>query len=349
MLLADSERSALWYRLWMSGRYLKHDVSIVEPGERGDPVTLQISLEDYAEVTPLAKPLSQPEQILLRCREYLLTAPDRGEDWICRTAMGCYIARPDGSILLHVTKHKKGDPCLGPELVDVEWPEFLIAMTPERLVYANSAATRKLELTMEGTYPTGSVSLVAHPEDAKGDHFAFCLGFGCKQNESGSERGPQIPIAIVPVAMLGQIHDQQSIIRVEDEFLTIRSKDNSQTIDARIEIKTGKPQKLRFGQTGDSKSWIEISTEPNAFLREMTTADDSMAHQITRDSNAYDPWRPLSSICEFLLDDPLITELCNCYAANQVEKLTSLNTRHAPCCRARFARTVRSRSMCIQE
>ena len=74
----------LKYRLWLSGRFTKHEVMLTPPS-RYSQCRLQIEVVEYEKAPRLAEPLTPAEEILLKCRRWFLRPSGWGGDLVYRS------------------------------------------------------------------------------------------------------------------------------------------------------------------------------------------------------------------------------------------------------------------------
>ncbi len=79
----SAERAAEWQqRLWKSGRFMRHEVSVFPCDSDSSGLTLRVEVVELKKAPPLNQPLSPEEAAMLKCREWLADAPKRGDDLV---------------------------------------------------------------------------------------------------------------------------------------------------------------------------------------------------------------------------------------------------------------------------
>jgi hypothetical protein len=304
VMVTESERTRLWYKLWLSGRYLHQTVQLVEPGEPIGLAELQIELKEFDQAPPILEPLSATEQALMKCREWILDSQRRGDDWVLRLPknLGCLVLSPVRGALVH------GAPTIDADKAT----EFLAMAMPKELTYACAAAGKRLSLPLpDGMRIVGSVELLTG-DDPNDPQRVRSLRFGLGLNHNSESVGPPVAMSVTvsPTHMISLAHMPDSEVKLDNDRLIIRS---SAIYEFQIDATTGRLIGLRFA--GDDESGVpscEITIEHGAFEREMDLAKERFLKNIS--VNAFTPSQPLSSIANSLIDDPLVVGLCREWA-----------------------------------
>jgi hypothetical protein len=293
--MSESARSQIWYKLWQSGRYLKHDVELIPPQQPGDEVELQITLKEYDKAPALAKQLSTEEEALLKCREWLVAAPHRGDDWVLRFSKptnACVIASPIHGALIRVE----------PELKSKQPCKFAAAMSPGGFLYSSSALPHKIAVPLNDARFVGSVQFKAlEGEDEK--KFQLVMGLGLSSKDENEKKSPaELSVSISPVFVLGLAHEHNAKCAINGRLLTIETDDEGSKTLIQLETDTGKLVRLQIGDVGD-EIITEITLERGAFQREWAAANKGLENRMSGPTNAFDLKRSLSSVIEQFCND----------------------------------------------
>jgi hypothetical protein len=318
-MLTESERTRLWYLLWMSGRYLEQDIDLIAPDQPSSSVELQITVAEYDQASPISQPLSAAEEALMKCRQWILDNEKRRDDWVCRFTgpyPGCVVVSPKQGLLCHGAP--SGDPPGAAADCDQGLPEFLLKATPNEVLYADAAATKKLMLPhCEGLRLYCKLDFLVDASDPEHPRrFTFATGFSSSDDSTAS--GISLRTTISPTHMISLAHLPDSEVKIEDGLLTVNSNGLE---ELRVDVRTGRLVKVCTPSGDDSPAPAsEITLEQGAFERELAAAEAQLATQ-AKDS-AFNPARPLGSIVEFLAGDPLITRACHLLAKDVEQEKT---------------------------
>ncbi|HEY4308426.1 MAG TPA: hypothetical protein VGN12_03150 [Pirellulales bacterium] len=306
-LYTDFERHRIVYQLSSSGRYLGQQVSTVASENPQRPIVLRIKLLDYDLATPLRDPLLPAEEALLKCREWVLAATDRGDDLTLRFTL------PDGEVaatysaaqglMLQLPALPTKD--LGGKS-DVHGQQVFIARRGE-ILYLHAPWTRRFQAAV----PSQSQIIVnlqtaAAPKRTPEDpQFAFMMGMGANYKGARSEPSPiLLSFDLLPASILSLAHSRDAICQSEDGVLTITWPESPGRI--RIEAATGRLLEFSmFGDEDDSSS-LEVSIEQGAFTRHWREIEKLLPRGVADLPNDYDANRPLSSLLTTLMHSPLL-------------------------------------------
>jgi hypothetical protein len=307
MVLTESERTRLWYKLWMSGRYLKHDVDLIAPIQPTGAADLQITLTEYDQAPPLAKPLTPVEQTLMKCREWILASTERGDDWVWNIEgpiNGRIIISSKSGLLAHLYPHNAEDKESQEILDKISWPETVLALTPQNLLYANSLVAKKLMLPCGHCQLAVDLGMCANvdPKDAE-HHFQTTFGTGFNFDVTDGSPPVDMHITVSPVSMFSY-RQLNFKFAISGGIVVVTNSEGEEA--ARIEMSTGRPLFLRIAI--DSNNQYEFRLEHDAFKKELALADEHLQRRITNNENVFDSQRPITSIADFLMKDPLIIQ-----------------------------------------
>ena len=314
VILPESQRTALWHKLWMSGRYLKHDVELIPPPKPNGVVELRITLVEYDKATPLAKPLSPEEKALLKCREWLLAAPQRGDDWVFRFATptsGSAIVSPANGFLIHLIPRNL-DNGHHSESGNDRWQEGLFAITSQCCTFENLVAGRKIFVPLPSAVLKCDLGARANADANDPDHpFRLNAGLGVSSNSTNQKHPPmEMQLSFPPVWMIGVVHHHNPKCSIENGVLTISGENGF--MKASIDTNSGQLISLGWGDEDTTDKSSTISLVHDAFKRELLSTEDRS--KIVKNNLLYDPQQPFSSIVNYFLADPITLQTCHSVA-----------------------------------
>jgi hypothetical protein len=306
-LYTDFERHRIVYQLSSSGRYLGQQVSTVASENPQRPIVLRIKLLDYDLATPLRDPLSPAEEALLKCREWVLAATDRGDDLTLRFVLpegevaATYSAAQGLMLQLPVIPAKDPD-----GKSEVHGQQVFIARRGE-ILYLHAPWTRRFQAGV----PSQSQIIVnlqavasakRTPEDSQ---FAFMMGMGANYKGARSEPSPiLLSFDLLPASILSLAHARDAICQSEDGVLTITWPESPGRI--RIEAATGRLLEFSMFGDDDDTSSLEVAIEQGAFTRHWREIEKLLPRAVADLPNDYDANRPLSSLLTTLMQSPLL-------------------------------------------
>jgi hypothetical protein len=305
MLITQSMRLGIWHKLWMSGRFRFQNVDLIRPTQPNESAKLQIGVWEYPPVTPLRTPLSEPEQIMFRCRDWLLDVQGRGDDFVVQWSgdtIATFVASPSKGVLFCGDLMQATFPAkLSEAELSKRLPIIAFALRPDRLTFTGPAFARRLEsIPLDGRLLVNwGMQPVFKPEEPDADEFQILLGTG--YNSSKDTRGTSIEwrINIAPVAALAVLYRHEPKCSIEGNVLTVATEMNMIRIDA----KTGALISMRRISEHDPGTIIDAGFHRDAYESEFSSANKRVGNRLTSAPNALDSRRPLSSAVEFLSGD----------------------------------------------
>ena len=301
----EAMRSQLLTKLWMSGRYLKQAVTLKPATQPGGQTVLHISLQEYPLASPIASPLSVEEQTLLRCRDWVLAAIERGETVSirapfstlrlqCATAKGkgalCFVEPLDG-------EQKNAKPDSAPRAC-------LLAATTDDVLLAYDGAKQSLQVPVVDAQINLNIHLdAADPAKEPGRSMQLAVGAGFSSKQKSSQSEPfLLRVTAAPVSIVALLHRESVKTSTADGVLTIES-DGAKF---RVEIATGRLLECKMPAAVEGGEPIAISVGVENFATLMAEARQRLGTDPGALPNAYASARSVSSIAEFALRSPLV-------------------------------------------
>lgn len=316
-IVTETLRSAWVYKLWMSGRYFEHGVTLARAKDGDDAMVLQIKLVDYKKAPPLRNPLTADEQLVLKCRESVLAALDRGDAFLVRGDLGSAtldvaMVKNDGILCLVAPAAAPADKQAGESSENEHGANaalsgpVLFAGKPGELLHAFSGGKQLLRAPI--TKARIIVALGVEPDlDPKNEKqkFKFMLNAGLTTKRDTVDALPvAASLSLAPVAMLGMLHQDDHKATAEGGVLTIGGGDTTYRIDQ----ESGRLLSCTMDLSDEDekiKRSFTLTIEPRSFADCLADAERRLAPGVLQQPNAYQAARPLASSLEFLLDSPV--------------------------------------------
>lgn len=241
--VTEHDRLAWKQRLWMSGRFLRSEVTLEPSADGGNGVTAAFDLEDYTSVGALGTPLTPEEAVMLRFREWLTATLSGGEDLVAAWERApnpgetITVGQPTGEFIL-----SSSDGML------VSWmPESEaacgVAVTADGIgcFLPGQAGRFEIPLPSAGCL-TAQVALALAANDEKGEKAAsgyqrrLTLGLGYASRSKPTAAPFAITARIEPAACLAIVHEGEAKTSWEGETLVVESTD----LVARFDGPTGR-------------------------------------------------------------------------------------------------------------
>ncbi len=262
---------------------------------------LSITLSEYHSVQPLGKPLSETEEVMKRCANWLENytqqqSTDMGDlviekhqtqisnDW-----MDCgfrLIISPNQGTLFHAT-------------FPTSWAihhSFLFSRGELCLFSHNKS--EKWTLASHSFVPT--VSIKCLPGDLEDHEYqnSLKLGYGMKQDRSNTQPTIKWEIECEPVAMINLLYRHGAKHEFQGDELCIASRG----IKFRIDRNTGELRQVSLTSPDISpQEWGSITFRKNAFM----TENNGLHTKTSKFAERYNPKLPLTSFTQFALDQLL--------------------------------------------
>ncbi len=251
-------------RLWDCGRFKKHLISIMRRSENPSNVLLLLDLQEVDHLPLINEPLTPIEQVVLRCRQWLLTIGDRKEDLALEF-------REDQSIVTIAFGGQRGIACRARFVDDSlkilgEDNDIALIMTDNFAGVYLPAANLKFTGSTAAAFITAFVSFGPKIEkDGKAD-FSFALGGFVTTTDQNSPSPvvslPFMTMRLGPAAFLDQVHNDDFSYDLRDGILTVIGPE----LKARIDAPTGRPLSLESTRPGQYQA--RLFTEVGAVDRE---------------------------------------------------------------------------------
>ena len=235
--VTERDRLAWRERLRQSGRFVRHEIDFYADPEDPAAVVARFDFEEYRAATPLSQPLSREEATMLRCRDWLVKAMNRGDDFVIDVARSqakvaqIVISATNGFLLAAMPN---GDQSCG----------LAVSGTAVSLLPAGGAGRLDMPLPTFGRLTaTLGLSLVrdrASTASASRYNPSLTMGYSFK---SGNKNAPTAFVAKLqfePVACLAMVHEGSPNVRFEGETLVIESASAA----SRIDSVSGRPLRL---------------------------------------------------------------------------------------------------------
>jgi hypothetical protein len=313
LMVTESERTRLWYKLWMSGRYIRHSIELIPPDEVGKQAVMRIVVLESPYAPPLSEPLSEVEQALLKCRGWILAAEERGEDLELYLGNNSLRSRftfaPKRGFITHCWSSDrddgKGPPPSDSAAEDASQPkqsmEMALIVTDDEIQYANLGMKPKLGIPA----PRGRIfsNLTLKLNHDLTSESPTLLGLGLALNSEAPDEGQskvQLVICIEPSYVLAIPRIGEVSTSVAGDVATIVSERDTIRSTIRLKVSTG--QLLLF-RTEDSeeKSFGEFTVAQGVFERNQAIADRRLEGRFSASDNGFDPSQPISSVVAYVL------------------------------------------------
>ena len=289
--LTGRDYKRLEYRLWRSGRFIKHRVTAVQPEAAGRPVVTRIELTEYAKAPRLSEELSPEETTLLKFGRWFTSIDRRPEDMVCQVAWdnrrGEVVVSPEHGIVMLLydsTENQDESAIRSAAVFSTGLIAYHSARSRERLFVPVSRAQVKGEVVL---------SIEPQPDDPeKPFRVKFSLGI-----ESADEAGKPFRPAIgaPPVFFVASVHEDSSKMSWQDNQLVV----DIPVGRFRIEGSSGKLLEYTYEDPSAAGTKIRVTMKEGRFDGQIKEVEAATAEY----PNAFDAEHRWSSIARFLLDD----------------------------------------------
>jgi len=287
--VTEHDRLAWHEVLRESGRFVRYEVKFKETKPDADGVTGIVAIFDlaaYPHVPPFGQPLSREEELMLRCRAWLLDtlANDddlaitwhRGADEPAAAALA--ISTRDGMLLtcLPDTADASGVAASGPGL---GWflPRAAGRFEMPLPVKVRGCFTVALDLT-----ETSDRGRYSYPR-------TFTVAAALEPRPRHAEAAVAVTARIEPVACLSLVHGPETQLRWEDDILVVAN----QGLEARFDGATGRILSMQL----PDRSRIVVDAAPQLLARSLGMLRDQAGEEVYRAD------APITSLVEFLAAD----------------------------------------------
>ena len=283
---------AMQQKLWDSARFKKHLLA-ARPAGRDEPgkLTLRIDLEELAAAPPLGGPLSDVEQAMLRCRDYLANMAGGDDDMVieARTAtssMDTVFGFARGWTMRGGLVPAPADAGAGESGSGGGKLEAGFAATPQAIAVHDLGAGARVSL--RAPEPTLVVNATYAPAvDEKGRaEWVFNVGAGFKTQRRAEGQPPvRVKLRLAPVAFVDLAHDPKYGLRLREGVVESAAPGTRIRIDAA----TGRPLEVRVSTPDGSYA---ARAERGALAR--------MAAGLEADTReSFDEAAPVGSVARF--------------------------------------------------
>jgi uncharacterized protein GlcG (DUF336 family) len=299
--VTEHDRLAWHEALRASGRFIRHEVKFKETKPDADDVTGIVAIFDlaaYPHVPPFGQPLSREEEVMLRCRAWLLDtlandddlsiAWHRGADDPATAALA--ISTRAGAILtcLPGTADACGVAASG---VGLGW-------------YLPRAAGRfevPLPVKVRGTFDAALDLAETSDRGRHSYHRTFTVAATIEPRPRDAEAAVAITARIEPVACLSLVHGPDAQVRWEDDILVVAERG----MEARFDGATGRILSVLL----PDRSRIVVDAAPDLLARNLTALRDQAG------DDSYRADAPITSLVEFLAADGFLDAAARLSAA----------------------------------
>jgi len=286
-------------QLWNSGRFTAYKITPERDAADRAKIKLVMELTECPEAPSLGKAFSREESVLLKLRDWLLTAPVHGEDMVM-TANGDGILLPSVSGLEIIVSSK------GMTVRTLQSP----TAAPDQPRYAFIEATnsvamhglaRRKKLVLAGNRWQFKVSVAAVPQtdpEAGGrSNLSISGGFGSSNSDDPAKAVPfQMDLLLAPVVFVTMAHDTNSTNRIQNNMLLLRNPGS----ELKIDVASGRLIEMNSSNAED-KVQGHIFFQKGAFDRAVKEIEAASA----KDPNALREGQLVSSFAGFVIDDIL--------------------------------------------
>jgi hypothetical protein len=301
--LSRDRLAQLQQRLWASARYIKSEVRPIMPVGVEDKLLVRIDLLEYPSAPKLDHPLSQEEQIMLRCRDWLADRQKWDGDLVWQ------ITGPEGSARFVIARQRGVVGRIAARIGEGAEPTIDHAMVfaPDESMVCSQQRKCKLAWGSTRQVLTASLShVLAAPYNAESP-FNFNVGVGFSSpGKNDSEPTFRFRFGLQPAAFVAMVHERLAKAAVHEGVLTI---ERGSAELWRIEAASGRLIEFRLRSAGESAKELCLRSEPGAYQRELTELRRTTAEYV----NVLAPQRPLSSLLLFLSDEPLVVKAVGDY------------------------------------
>lgn len=283
-------------RLLLSGRFLAAAVRPAPPEEKAERVTLAVRVIEAPGVPKLSEELPPTDKALLRLRDWLQAAPDRGDDLVVafRAEKPAVAAAAEASAILSM----RGGMLVSCRLAGPAGRavgEWTALMSPGRLGCYAPASGRKFVVETEALPLAVKLGMTYRPDlDPETPHG---MSLGCTVCPGqDAEGGVRTELELPAAAFLGLARTRNVACAVEDG--TLKLSGGKLTIEA--DAQTGAVRKFEVRQDAGEPT-MTLAFRPGALAERLKALDAATAAH----PNCCERGRELSSFCRFLADEIL--------------------------------------------
>ena len=320
------ELLAAQQRLWDSGRFKKHVIT-VEPGP-AVPTDLHVhfAMEENPDLPPLSEPLEATDQAMLACLQWMLGRVAAGDELILDfqsdspampVSFHSVVGKQGGAFRIGVRWGQNADASTQPASQPTVVPaEYAVAVTGNFAGLYSFSNARKLTVTRSkpfGGTITMVESLVVEPSgEAKS-------ALNVSASVDSNRRSLELALDVPPYEFAGLLHKTGAKAVIHDGVMTV----SGGKVQARVEVPGGR---LLEGRLDLGDYHVRLECRHGALAEEIDALN-----RIDPGKNVYDPKRPLGSLVAFVAGEavnapPVASRLFGSDAARAPQVLTSLLT-----------------------
>ena len=278
-----TDHNRLAWREWLrqSGRFVRHEVKFREtkPGDDGLSGMVAIfDLSAYSHVPPLAEPLSREEEVMLRCRSWLLATLANEDDLVITWTPGPAARSADhpevgGGLVIST---REGLLLTGlPGTADA----CGVAVSSAGLGWYLPHAAGWFEVPLPGRLRAAvNVAFTLSEKVAAGHHtYPREISTSCaiESRPRDTVAAAAITAQIEPVACLSIVHDDRVDLRWEDDILVVRAGPT----ESRFEGATGRLVSVGLPDGGR----LSLEAAPHRFATDLATLREAAGDDAARD------------------------------------------------------------------
>lgn len=280
-------------RLWMSGRFIKADVSLMPVFRHQQKQGMAIDVLEYPKVPRLSEPLSPIEKSLMKWGRRMSDQTTWPGDLVCHDTVHNVdlVMSPDhGTLLLFHGQAKSGK---APSL------SYAFAATSEEVGVYNAAAGRKCAFALNGTQFRVQVGFMLSDkrEDWDRSHpFITRIGLGITTDENTALTPFRLDFTMTPSGCLAMAHEHKATCSIKNDVLSI----DSSMLKMKVENSSGQLMECKVCADDESQPpVILIGFEKGTYDRYAKELRAAVAGH----PNSYDPHHSLTSAGKFLATD----------------------------------------------
>ncbi len=283
-------------RLWLSGRFLRHEANLTPLAQVGQ-FQLDLALEDLEAAPPLRQPLSTNELIFLKLGAWLTDLEKHPEDLVfsCDTTLpglgplnGELVLSKSGLVLITRTAASNGP------------PRFAYGVVFSGKSVGCYSAWRQRKLVTPGGHTVQAfIALVPNPNSTGPSRFNLTLGAGFSSAEP--DRPIDWTLTFAPAKFLDMAHQEKTAFSLREGVLATSCKSGSEfPYELKIDAATGRLLEWSGDfRTNDMRFLVQIRSEKGGYARRVS----EIARATAGFTNEFRPAHPFSSWVAFVLSD----------------------------------------------
>jgi Surface antigen variable number repeat len=270
-------------RLWDSGRFSKHVISITRRRDDPSKVILLVDLEEVDNVPLLIDLLLPVEQVALRVRQWLLNLGDGRDDLLLEYQDN----REDVTVTFNakygIVSRMHINATTPPVLGDDS--DGAIVMTRDVIGIYLPAANLKLVIPNPDVSATTTIAMTRAAE-SENQHWGFSLGWTMSSDKTAQPL--TLNMWLPPAAILDYAHLPNCSYELRDGIFTVTAK----TVKMRFDAATGRPLDIQSLTPKDFQ--IRLQTGGNIAKKQSQDIQTALAA-----ADTYEPNKPVGSFITF--------------------------------------------------